>query len=94
MTIYLAIDPVITEIAKSHGKSPAQVIIRWHLQEGFSVIPGSSNPAHIRENIDVFDFSLSNYEMYRIHQLDKEARFFNMPYEDQKRWFQQWNPTD
>ena len=87
-------DPVIKEIAQAHGKSPAQVIIRWHLQEGFSVIPGSSNPAHIRENIDVFDFSLSNHEMFRIHQLDKESRFFNMPYEDQKRWFQQWNPTD
>lgn len=87
-------DPVIKEIAQAHGKSPAQIIIRWHLQEGFSVIPGSSNPAHIHENIDVFDFSLSNHEMFRIHQLDKESRFFNMPYEDQKRWFQQWNPTD
>lgn len=87
-------DPVIKEIAQAHGKSPAQVIIRWHLQEGFSVIPGSSNPAHIKENIDVFDFSLSNFDMYRIHQLDKEARYFNMPYEDQKRWFQQWNPRD
>ena len=87
-------DPVINEVAKAHGKSAAQVIIRWHLQEGFSVIPGSSNPGHIQENIDVFDFSLSNYEMFRIHQLDKEQRYFNMPYEDQKRWFMQWNPTD
>ena len=87
-------DPVINDIAKAHGKSAAQIIIRWHLQEGFSVIPGASNPDYIHENIEVFDFSLSNYEMYRIHMLDKEKRYFNMPYEDQKRWFMQWNPTD
>ena len=87
-------DPVIGEIAKAHGKSPAQIIIRWHLQEGFSVIPGASNPDYIRENIEVFDFSLSNHEMYRIHQLDQEKRSLNMPYEDQKKWFMQWNPTD
>ncbi len=80
-------DPVINEIAKAHNKSAVQVIIRWHLQEGFSVIPGSSNPAHIRENVDVFDFSLTDAEMQQIRSLDKESRFFNMPYEDQKRLF-------
>lgn len=87
-------DPVINAIAKAHGKSAAQVIIRWHLQEGFSVIPGSSNPAHIKENIDVFDFSLSNVEMAQIRALDKESRYFNMPYEQQVKWFSGWNPTD
>ena len=87
-------DPVINEIAQAHGKSAAQVIIRWHMQEGFSVIPGSSNPAHIRENIDVLDFALSNVEMQRIRALDKEARYFNMPYEQQVKWFSGWNPTD
>ena len=50
-------DPVIGRIAKAHGKSAAQVIIRWHMQEGFSVIPGASNPDYIRENIDVLDFA-------------------------------------
>ena len=87
-------DPVINRIAKAHGKTAAQVIIRWHIQEGFSVIPGSSNPAHIQENIEVFDFELSEAEMQQMRALDKEARYFNMPYEDQKRWFMQWNPTD
>ena len=87
-------DPVINEIAQAHGKSAAQVIIRWHIQEGFSVIPGSSNPAHIKENIDVLDFALSNVEMQRIRALDKEARYFNMPYEQQVKWFSDWNPTD
>ena len=87
-------DKTINEIAKAHGKSAAQVIIRWHIQEGFSVIPGSSNPAHIKENIEVFDFTLTDDEMQRIRALDKEARYFNMPYEQQVKWFGQWNPTD
>lgn len=87
-------DKTINEIAKAHGKSAAQVIIRWHMQEGFSVIPGSSNPAHIKENIDVLDFALSNVEMQHIRALDKESRYFNMPLDEQRKWFGQWNPTD
>ena len=87
-------DPVINEIAQAHGKSAAQVIIRWHLQEGFSVIPGASNPAYIKENIEVFDFALSNVEMAKIRALNKDKRYFNMSYEDQVKWFSQWNPTD
>ena len=80
-------DKTINEIAKAHGKTAVQVIIRWHIQEGTSVIPGSSNPNHIRENINVFDFALTDAEMQQIHSLDKEKRYFNMSYEDQKRWF-------
>ena len=87
-------DSVINEIAKAHNKSAAQVIIRWHLQEGFSVIPGSTNPSHIRENIESLAFTLSDDEMKQIRSLDREARYFNMTYEDQTRWFGQWNPTD
>lgn len=78
-------DDVINKIAKTHGKSPAQIIIRWHIQEGFVVIPGASNPDYIRENIDVFDFSLSKKEMQEIRKLNKEQRIFNPPYEEQKR---------
>ncbi len=80
-------DKTINEIAKAHGKTAVQVIIRWHIQEGTSVIPGSSNPNHIRENINVFDFALTDAEMQQIRSLDKEKRYFNMSYEDQKRWF-------
>ncbi len=87
-------DPVVNRIAKAHGKSAAQVTIRWHLQEGFAVVPGSSNPVHIAENIDVLDFALSNVEMAALRALDREKRYFNMSYEDQVRWFSQWNPTD
>ena len=81
-------------VSDAHGKNPAQVIIRWHMQMGFSVIPGASNPDYIKENIETFDFALSNHEMERIHQLNKEKRYFNMSYEDQVKWFSQYNPTD
>jgi diketogulonate reductase-like aldo/keto reductase len=79
-------DPVIKEIAAAHHKSPAQVIIRWHIQEGFSVIPGATNPDYIKENIEVFDFSLSDAEMTAMRALNKEQRFFNMTLE-QKQGF-------
>lgn len=80
-------DPVINRIAQAHGKSAAQIIIRWHIQEGFSVIPGSSNPKHIAENIDVFDFELSPDEMAAIRGLDTEHRFFKMTLEEAQKRF-------
>lgn len=58
-------DPVIKKIAEAHGKSPAQIILRWHIQEGFSVIPGVSNPDYIKENIQIFDIVLTDEEMRR-----------------------------
>ncbi len=61
----------IGRIAKAHGKSPAQVIIRWHLQEGLVVIPKSVTPDRIRDNLDVFDFRLSDDEMTAIARLDR-----------------------
>ena len=79
-------DPVINAIAKAHGKSAAQVIIRWHLQKGFCVVPGSSNPAHIQENIESFSFTLSDDEMKQIAALNNEKRYFNMSYEQIKAW--------
>ena len=72
-------DPTILEIAEAHGKSAAQIILRWHIQEGFSVIPGATNPAYIKENISIFDFKLSDAEMAQMRSLNKEKRFFNMP---------------
>lgn len=70
-------NPVITKIAKEHKKTSAQIIVRWHLQSGFIAIPGSSNPAHIRENFNVFDFALSDSEMDMIHALNKNKRYEN-----------------
>lgn len=62
---------MITQIAEVHGKSSAQVILRWNLQKGVVVIPGSSNPDHIRENTELFDFELSEDEMNQMNALDR-----------------------
>ena len=78
-------DPVIQKIAETHGKTPAQIILRWHIQEGFSVIPGASNPDYIKENIQIFDFSLTDEEMTAMRSLNKEQRFFNATLDDVKR---------
>ena len=67
-------DPVIGEIAATHGKTPAQVMLRWHLQQGRSVIPKSTKPHRIAENFDVFDFELSASDLSAIDALDTEQR--------------------
>ena len=67
-------DPVITKIAQAHGKSAAQVILRWNLQKGVVVIPGSSNPAHIKENTELYDFELTAEEMAQINALDRNEK--------------------
>lgn len=64
-------DSVISEIAAANGKSSAQVILRWNLQKGVVVIPGSSNPDHIQENTELFDFELTGEEMAGINALDR-----------------------
>ncbi|MDD3222893.1 MAG: aldo/keto reductase [Lachnospiraceae bacterium] len=64
-------DEVISGIAASHGKSSAQVILRWNLQKGVVVIPGSSNPEHIQENTELYDFELTDEEMEQINALDR-----------------------
>ena len=67
-------DGTISSIAKAHGVSSAQVILRWDLQRGIVVIPGSSNPDHIKENLDLFGFELSDEEMARINALDQNEK--------------------
>ena len=67
----------ITAIAKSHGKTSAQVILRWHLQAGYIAIPGSSNPDHIAENYRIFDFELTDDEMRQIAAVNKNQRYEN-----------------
>ena len=71
----LAADPVIVDLAKKYGKTTAQIILRWHLQDGNIVVPGSRNPAHIKENISIFDFALDADDMQRMAALDKQQRF-------------------
>ncbi|MED4694480.1 aldo/keto reductase [Peribacillus frigoritolerans] len=72
-------EPTINHIAKKHGKSPAQVLIRWHLQHDLVVIPKSITPSRIKENAQVFDFSLSLNEMNQIDALNKNERFGSNP---------------
>lgn len=86
-------NPVIAEIAGRHGKTNAQTILRWHIQEGNIVFPGSRNPAHIRENLEILDFTLTDGEMERMRSLDRGKRYFNMPYEEQKS-FLGWEVGD
>ena len=68
---------VIKELAEKYGKSSAQIILRWQLQAGFIAIPGSSNPDHIAENYDIFDFELSQEDMQGIRELDQHERYEN-----------------
>jgi diketogulonate reductase-like aldo/keto reductase len=72
-------EPTINHIAKKHGKSSAQVLIRWHLQHDLVVIPKSITPSRIEENAQVFDFSLSLNEMNQIDALNKNERFGSNP---------------
>jgi len=64
-------DPLIIDIANDHGKSPTQVVLRWHVQLGLVVIPRSSHPGRMAENIDIFDFELTEEEMSKISSLDR-----------------------
>ena len=68
-------DSTVSSIAAAHGKTSAQIILRWHLQAGNIAIPGSSNESHIKENVDLFDFSLSEEEMKQMTALDRNERF-------------------
>lgn len=68
-------NPVIQKIAAAHKKTSAQVIVRWHVQSGFIAIPGSSNPKHIAENYDIWDFELTNEEMAQIAKLNTGKRY-------------------
>ena len=70
-------EPVFAKLAEKYGKTPAQIILRWHTQMGFIVIPGSKNPDHVRENFDIFDFKLNDDEMKEIAAIDKGLRYYN-----------------
>ena len=78
-------EPLFTELGKKYGKSNAQIILRWHIQDGNIVIPGSKNPEHIKANLDLFDFALTDNEMQQIRSLNKEQRIFDASMEDVER---------
>ncbi|HPA60295.1 MAG TPA: aldo/keto reductase [Clostridia bacterium] len=70
-------EPAFIQLAEKYGKSTAQVILRWHIQIGNQVIPGSKNPEHIKENLDIFDFALTEGEMAQIARVNKNQRYYN-----------------
>ncbi len=72
----LTSEPVFTKLAEKYGKSNAQIILRWHIQAGNIVIPGSKNPDHIRDNFDLFDFALTDEEMAQVAAVDKNKRYY------------------
>ena len=74
---------VLSAIAQAHGKSVVQIILRWHMQEGLVAVPGSTNPAHIQENISIFDFELTDEEMEQIRAMNRgeAGRYFNIDYQ-------------
>lgn len=87
-------EPVFCLLAEKYGKTAVQIILRWHIQRGNIVFPRSVNPQHIRENIDIFDFELTDKEMQQINALDKNVRFFNMTLSEQETYLGKFIPKD
>ena len=87
-------EPLFAQLAEKYGKSSAQIILRWHIQDGNIVIPGSKNPSHIKDNFDLFDFSLSGEEMGKIAAMDQQKRYYTSTPELLKRYAEMVPPVD
>ena len=87
-------EPLFTKLAQKYNKTNVQIILRWHIQEGTIVFPRSTNPVHIKENFEIFDFELTEDEMNEIRKLDSGKRFFNMTLEQQEQMLGSWKPED
>ena len=92
MTGELLNNPIVVAIAEKHHKSSAQVVLKWHTQTGFIVIPGSKNVDHIRDNIDIYDFELDEDDMKEMAKLNKDQRRYD-PSDDKLDMYQGWAPT-
>ena len=84
-------EPVFKKLGEKYGKTSAQVILRWHTQMGFVVIPGSKNVDHIRDNLNILDFTLTDAEMAEIAKLDKDMRYYHRT-DAQLEQFAAWRP--
>lgn len=78
--------PIFTELAKKYGKSNQQIVLRWHTQFGNIVIPGSKNPDHIKANLDIFDFKLTDDEMAEIAKLNTGKKYYNATPEQEEAY--------
>ncbi len=84
-------EPVFRQLGEKYGKSSAQVILRWHIQMGFVVIPGSKNVDHIKDNLDIMDFTLTDDEMAEIAKLNKGVRYYTRT-DEALAGFASWQP--
>lgn len=87
-------EPVFAKLGEKYKKSPAQIILRWHIQDGNIVIPGSKNPDHIRDNFDLFDFALTEDEMTEIRSLDQNKRYYTSTPELLEKYVTMVPPVD
>ncbi len=87
-------ESLFTELAKKYNKTNVQIILRWHIQEGNIVFPKSSNPSHLKENIEIFDFDLTDEEINAIRSLDRNKRYYNLSLEEQEIQLSKWKPLD
>lgn len=87
-------EPVFTKLAQKYGKSNVQIILRWHIQKGNIVFPKTTNLQHMKDNIDIFDFELTDDEMKEIDGLDCNKRYFNVPLAQQEAMFKSFRPAD
>ena len=87
-------EPLFKSLAEKYGKSTAQIILRWHIQDGNIIIPGSKNSDHIKANFDIFDFSLTDDEMTEISSLDKGVRYYTSTPEMLKKYAEMIPPVD
>ena len=87
-------EPLFTELARKYGKSNSQIILRWHIQSGNIVIPGSKNPQHIKDNLDLFDFTLTDGELAQIAVMDQQKRYYHSTPELLARYAAMVPPVD
>lgn len=87
-------EPVFVKLGEKYKKSPAQIILRWHIQDGNIVIPGSKNPDHIRDNFDLFDFALTEDEIAEIRALDQNKRYYTSTPELLEKYVTMVPPVD
>lgn len=92
MTGELLNNPIVISIAEKHHKSPAQVVLKWHTQMGFIVIPGSKNVDHIKDNIDIYDFELDDVDMNEMAKLNIGKRRYEAD-DDRVEQYASWQPT-
>ena len=87
-------EPLFNDLADKYGKTAVQIMLRWHIQEGNIIFPKTTNPLHMQENFDIFDFCLNDQEMREIRALDCGKRFFTMSLEEQERMLGSFIPAD